>query len=122
MTLKVASSEKSQGVFIISPEGSLDTDTYPILEEKVDLLLDTSPDMLIFDMEKLDYISSMGVRVIAKAKKSLKKSEGKVVMLNLQPQIRKVFEIIKALPSEQIFESVEELDQYLDTMQKETIE
>jgi anti-anti-sigma factor len=122
MTLKVASSEKSQGVFIISPEGSLDTDTYPILEEKVDLLLDTSPDMLIFDMEKLDYISSMGVRVIAKAKKSLKKSEGKVVMLNLQPQIRKVFEIIKALPSEQIFESVEELDQYLDTMQKGTIE
>jgi anti-anti-sigma factor len=122
MTLKIASSEKSQGVFIISPEGSLDTDTYPILEEKVDLLLDTSPDMLIFDMEKLDYISSMGVRVIAKAKKSLKKSEGKVVMLNLQPQIRKVFEIIKALPSEQIFESVEELDQYLDTMQKGTIE
>jgi anti-anti-sigma factor len=122
MTLKIASSEKSQGVFIISPEGSLDTDTYPILEEKVDLLLDTSPDMLIFDLEKLDYISSMGVRVIAKAKKSLKKSEGKVVMLNLQPQIRKVFEIIKALPSEQIFESVEELDQYLDTMQKGTIE
>ena len=122
MTLKVASSEKSQGVFIISPEGSLDTDTYPILEEKVDLILDTSPDMLIFDLEKLDYISSMGVRVIAKAKKSLKKNEGKVVLLNLQPQIRKVFEIIKALPSEQIFESVEELDRYLDTMQKGPIE
>ena len=122
MTLKVASSEKSQGVFIISPEGSLDTDTYPILEEKVDLILDTSPDMLIFDLEKLDYISSMGVRVIAKAKKSLKKNEGKVVLINLQPQIRKVFEIIKALPSEQIFESVEELDRYLDTMQKGPIE
>jgi anti-anti-sigma regulatory factor len=52
----------------------------------------------------------------------LRESGGKIVLLNLHPQIRKVFEIIKALPSEQIFESVEELDQYLDTMQKGTIE
>ncbi len=122
MSLKVTSREKSLGVFIVSPEGSLDTNTYHILEEKVDLLLDTSPGMIIFDLEKLDYISSMGVRVIAKAKKSLKKSGGKIVLLNLQPQIRKVFEIIKALPSEQIFESVEEMDKYFDYMQKKTLE
>ncbi len=80
MSLKVTSREKSLGVFIVSPEGSLDTNTYPILEKKVDLLLNTSPGMIIFDLEKLDYISSMGVRVIAKAKKSLKKSGGKVVL------------------------------------------
>ena len=122
MSLKVTSREKSSGVFIVSPEGSLDTDTYPVLEEKVDSLLNTPPGTIIFDMEKLDYISSMGVRVIAKAKKSLKESGGKVVLLNLQPQIRKVFEIIKALPSEQIFSSIEEMDRYLDTMQKEAPE
>ena len=118
MSLKVASREKSPGVFIVSPEGSLDTDTYPILEEKVDLLLNTPSGTIIFDLEKLEYISSMGVRVIAKTKKSLKESGGKVVLLNLQPQIRKVFEIIKALPSEQIFSSIEEMDRYLDNMQK----
>jgi anti-anti-sigma factor len=122
MSLKVTSREKSPGVFIVSPEGSLDTDTYPILEKKVDLLLNTPPGTIIFDLEKLDYISSMGVRVIAKAKKSLKESGGKIVLLNLQPQIRKVFEIIKALPSEQIFSSIEEMDRYLDSMQKEAPE
>ena len=122
MSLKVTSREKSPGVLIVSPEGSLDTDTYPILEEKVDSLLNTHPGTIIFDMEKLDYISSMGVRVIAKAKKSLKESGSKVVLLNLQPQIRKVFEIIKALPSEQIFSSIEEMDRYLDSMQKEAPE
>ncbi len=122
MSLKVTSREKSPGVFIVSPEGSLDTNTYYILEEKVDLLLDTSPGMIVCDLEKLGYISSMGVRVIAKAQKSLKKSGGKVILLNIQPQIRKVFEIIKALPSEQIVESIEELDRYLDIMQKKTSE
>ena len=122
MPLKVTSRKKSMGVFIVSPEGSLDTDTYLILEEKVDLLLDTTPGMIIFDLEKLDYISSMGVRVIAKTKKVLKKSGGKVLLLNLQPQIRKVFEIIKALPSEHIFESIEEMDRYIDNIQKKALE
>ena len=64
----------------------------------------------------------MGVRVIAKAKKSLKKNGGNVVLLKLQPQIKKVFEIIQVLPSEQIFESVKEMDSYLDYMQKKTEE
>ncbi len=122
MSLKVISKKKSMGVFIVTPEGSLDTITYPILEEKLDLLQNTSPVMIIFDLEKLDYISSMGIRVIAKVKKSLKEHGGKVVLLNLQPQIRKVFDIIKVLPSEQIFESIEEMDNYLDCMQKKTME
>ncbi len=122
MSLKVTSKEKSFGVFIVSPEGSLDTITYPVLEEKLDLLQNASPNTIIFDLKKLDYISSMGIRVIAKARKSLKKDGGKIVLLNLQPQIRKVFDIIKVLPSEQIFESIEEIDRYLDFMQKKTVE
>ncbi len=122
MSLKVTVKEKRPGIFIVTPEGSLDTNTYINLEKEVNKLLNTSTSMMVFDLEKLDYISSMGVRVIAKAKKFLKRTEGITVILNLQPQIKKVFEIIKAMPSEQIFESVEELDQYLDTIQKGAIE
>jgi anti-anti-sigma factor len=127
MSLKVTSWEKTSngkgtGLFVVSSEGSLDTNTYHILEEEVDRVLDDSPNWMVFDLEKLDYISSMGVRVIVKAKKFFKKREGTVTLLNPQPQIRKVFEIIKALPSEQIFESVEELDRYLDNIQKKALE
>ena len=127
MSLKVTSYEKTAngkgtGLYVVSPEGSLDTNTYPILEEKVDTILDASPSWMVFDLEKLDYISSMGVRVIAKAKKFFKEREGSVVLLNPQPQIRKVFEVIKALPSEQIFESIEEMDRYLDNIQKKALE
>jgi hypothetical protein len=45
-----------------------------------------------------------------------------VALTNLQPQIRKVFEIIQALPSLNIFESVEELDRYLAAMQRKVRE
>jgi hypothetical protein len=38
--------------------------------------------------------------------------------MNLQPQIKKVFDIVNALPSMKIFASVDELDDYLDAIQK----
>jgi anti-anti-sigma factor len=122
MPLNITSREKEPGVFVVSSEGSLDTNTYSILEKQVDSILEGSPKVVIFDMEYLNYISSMGVRVILKARKVLENRGGNIVLLNLQPHIRKVFDIINALPSEQVFSSVEEMDQYLDRMQKKVIE
>ncbi|BBO84767.1 hypothetical protein DSCO28_53330 [Desulfosarcina ovata subsp. sediminis] len=118
MDLSVTSRQKMDGVYIIAPCGRLDTNTYPVLEERVDVVLKEKPHTLVFDMELLDYISSMGVRVVAKAQKAMKPYYGKVVLLNLQPQIQKVFDIIKALPSRQVFSSMNELDDYLDRMQR----
>ena len=69
-------------------------------------------------MQDLDYMSSAGVRVILKTREALKKKDGRLVFMNLQPQIKKVFEIINALPSVQVFKSIRELDEYLDVMQQ----
>ncbi|MDA2920150.1 STAS domain-containing protein [Desulfobacterota bacterium AH_259_B03_O07] len=118
MPLKVTSTEKEPGVFMIVPEGSLDTNTYSILEKRVDMILEGQPRVIALDMAYINYISSMGVRVVIKTRKALKQHDGNLVVLNLQPQVRKVFEIINALPSEQVFASTEELDKYLDRMQK----
>ena len=38
--------------------------------------------------------------------------------MNLQPPIQKVFDILKAIPSLKVFASIQELDRYLDLMQK----
>jgi anti-sigma B factor antagonist len=118
MSLKVNSGETRPGVFSVSPIGSLDGNTYKILETTVDAVLKEMPDVIIFDLEFLDYINSMGVRVLLKTKKALEKNSGKIMFAHLQPQIRKVFDILNALPSLQVFTSIQELDQYLDTMQK----
>ena len=118
MTLSVTSKQKMDGVYMISPTGRLDTNSYQGLEERVDLILQEKPHTLVFDMATLNYISSMGVRVIAKAQKAMKAYDGKVVLFNLQPQIQKVFDIIKALPAQQVFSNIDELDDYLDRMQR----
>jgi anti-anti-sigma factor len=118
MPLKVTSTQKKPGIVTISPIGSINTQTHTVLEEEVDTVLSQNPNVIIFDMEFLDYINSMGVRVLLKAKKQVQKDDGKVVFIKLQPQIKKVFDILNALPSMQVFASIEELDQYLDRMQK----
>jgi anti-sigma B factor antagonist len=118
MVLKVKSYSKQPGVVVVSPIGSINADTYRILEEKVDEILESPPDVIIFDMEFADYISSTGIRVLLKTKKAMKATNGRIVFMNLQPQIQKVFDILKAIPSLKVFASIQELDQYLDSMQK----
>lgn len=122
MQLNVTAKEKSPGVQILSLIGSLNTNTFPLLEKEVNVVLEKSPDVLIFDLEQLEYISSAGIRVILKANKAMKQKNGKAMFANMQPQIKKVFEIINALPHQQIFSNIEEMDRYLDTMQKRALE
>jgi anti-anti-sigma factor len=74
--------------------------------------------VIVLDMAEVNYLSSAGIRVILKTKKMLTAYNGKLVFMNLQPQIKKVFEIINALPSMRVFKDLHEMDDYLDRMQR----
>ncbi len=122
MAFSVKIENREAGTCVMALEGRLDATTYLSLEEKMNTLPGTKIKALVLDLGKLAYISSAGVRVILKARKMMAAVSGTLLMTNPQPQIRKVFEIVNALPDTPIFESVEEADQYLDTMQREEIE
>ena len=122
MALKVTTEDKGSGIFTVRPVGSIDANTHPILGSQVDEIFTKSPKLIIFDMKDVQYVSSAGISVILSTEKSLKSSNGKVLMVNLQPQIRKVFEIVQALPPQQIFSSVQEMDAYLSTIQRKVKE
>ena len=76
----------------------------------------------MLDMAGLKYISSMGLRSILHTRKAIENAKGSVLMLNLQPQIAKVFEIANALPNVPVFTSTAEADRYLDAIQRKTID
>jgi anti-sigma B factor antagonist len=122
MPLTVTSVEKQPGIFVVSAFGSLDTNTHQVLEKKMDYLISNGAAKVItLDMKDIDYISSMGVRVILKTKKELTRRGGSFLIAHVQPQIKRVFEIINALPSLQIFASLDELDDYLAEMQRQVV-
>ncbi len=106
----------------ISLAGSLDTDTAPQLQGKIDEEIDSTVHMVIMDLKRLHFLSSAGLRVIFKTKKQLDEHHGKFMLLNLQPQVRKVFDIIKALDGMNVFKSQEEMDEYLTAMQNKVLD
>ncbi len=122
MPLKVTIGRKEKGIYVVYPVGSIDSNTYTVLEKEIENILKQSPSGIVFDMKEVNYISSAGVRIIIKTEKDLKLKGANVMMVNLQPQIKKVFEIINALPAEQIFSSIEEMDKYLANIQRKVKE
>ena len=119
MALTVRTTQKALGAYVVIPSGQIDSSTYAILEDELDALLDQNPTLIALDMAAVNYLSSAGIRVILKTKKVITTHNGKLVFMHLQPQIRKVFEIIEALPSMRVFKNIEEMDDYLDRMQKQ---
>lgn len=122
MALKVKMTEQPPGVFHLAPVGSIDTATAPILEGAVNRALAASPRAVVFEMGGVEYISSMGVRVVIKTKKELARRGGKFAMVEIPTPVQRVFDIIYALPREEIFGSLRELDEYLAAMQKQVRE
>ena len=122
MTLLVRSHQKALGAFVVALEGEINGHTYPVLENKMDQLLAERPTLIVLDMAGVSYMSSAGIRVILKTKKALATGKGKLVFMNLQPQVKKVFEIINALPSMRVFKDLKEMDAYLDRMQRQVSE
>lgn len=118
MALTVEVVEKPKGVMTVSLGGALDSSTYQELSKKLEGVLMPDTKVLVFNMEKLEYISSMGISVILKARKYIEEHGESFIMVNLQPQIETVFDIVNALPSTQIFRNLEEADAYLNAMQR----
>jgi anti-anti-sigma factor len=100
--------------------GRLDTDTAPELDAALNKVLERKDvKRLVFDLSGLDYLSSAGIRCFVRARKAVEPGGGTVAILNPQPGVRKVLDIVKAIPAKGIFASVAELDEYLDAIQKQ---
>ena len=121
MALEVRIAEDQPNIFSVAPVGSIDSDTYFILEEKLKPVLTDNTKLIVFDMAGVTYISSMGLGVIFKVRGILEGQGGMIIITNLQPQVKKVFDIIKALP-EHLFQDMEEVDAYITQIQRKAME
>lgn len=76
---------------IYTLEGRLDTTTSSDLEKEVKALPEDIQE-LVFDFEKLDYISSAGLRVLLAAQKLMAK-QGDMKVVNVNESIMDIFEV-----------------------------
>ena len=82
---------RTDGVLTIALSGRLDTVTAPELEAELKDALEGVTE-LIFDLEKLDYISSAGLRVLLSAQKTMNR-QGTMKVQRPNEIISEVFEV-----------------------------
>ena len=99
-------------------EGRLDSETVEALDRELEAVLSSAVKVVVFSLSGLEYISSAGLRSLFKAQKSMKARSGQVLIVDPQPPVQKVFDIVQATDVNEVFRSVAELDAYLDAMQK----
>ena len=88
MTIQQIKNEKALTVAL---EGRLDTMTAPELEAALKTALE-GVEELTFDFEKLDYISSAGLRVLLAAQKTMNR-QGSMKVKNANEIIMEIFEV-----------------------------
>ena len=77
---------------VLDLEGRLDTTTAPQLENELKVSLYDIKELTL-DMEKLEYLSSAGLRVLLAAQKQMQKQKAEMVVVNVNEIIMEVFEV-----------------------------
>lgn len=103
-------------------EGSLDSNSSGQLDKEIQDACSDGVRTLVLDMREVSFISSTGIGVIIKTKESLKKRNIESTLIHLQPQVKRVFEIMQLLPTLNVFASRDELDDYLSKIQNRILD
>lgn len=76
-------------ILTVSPEGRIDSNNAADVEKEIfEILGNNETDNVVIDLEKLDYISSAGLRVMLK----IRKAKPMMKIINVQPSVYEVFE------------------------------
>ena len=122
MTLKVRVVQGRSFSKTVFLEGRLNNETVATLDAELRKIVDSPTTVVVLDLADLEYISSAGLRSIFAIQKTMAARGGRALLLSPTPQVQKVLEIVNAADLAAVFTSVEELDQYLDEIQRKIVE
>ena len=83
---------KEKGAVIVSVNGRIDAVTSPDLEKFLSEVAAADENILILNLNEVDYISSAGLRVILIVAKQLKIKQGELILAGLQDVVKEVVE------------------------------
>ena len=85
--------EEKDGKYVVALEGELDTAHAMEVEQAMQPLHELSGQDIVIDCTKLDYIASSGPRILLGLLKSAKANSNKVVLKNMNNEIKDVFKM-----------------------------
>jgi len=85
--------EEIDGKYVATLEGEMDTTAAVEAEEVLKPLFNSNGKDVIIDCKKLEYIASSGLRILLSILKGAKATGSKVVMRNVNEDIKTVFKL-----------------------------
>jgi len=80
-------------VSVIAVSGRIDATTSPDLESVLNNLIDQKKTEIVLDLGGVEYVSSVGLRVLLTTLKKVRPQRGDMKLVSLQPFVKEVFEI-----------------------------
>ena len=80
-------------IFVVELEGRMDTNTSPEFQKEMETYYSREGFKMILDFDKLDFVSSAGLRVLLLIQKKSKALNGSLVIKNVKPEIQEVFDM-----------------------------
>ncbi len=91
---------------ILRLDGRIDAASSPILERKINQLIEEDHTRLLLDFSRIDYLSSAGMRTLLSATKKLMSKKGELLLFSLGDEVSEVIKmagfdkILRIFPSE----------------------
>ncbi|MBM3184626.1 MAG: STAS domain-containing protein, partial [Chlamydiae bacterium] len=85
--------EEVDQVIVLRLDGRLDAPSAPILERKVNSLIEEKHYFLALDFSKIDYLSSAGMRVLLSMNKKIHAKQGSLILFSVNPEVEEVLKM-----------------------------
>ncbi len=92
-------------LILIQPQGRLDLQGGNALEIQLTSLATNNQTLLIIDLKQVEFMDSSGLVALAKALKKARKSGCRLVLCNLQPPVKLIFELTQLDSVFEIFDN-----------------
>jgi len=85
--------KEADGAKVIMVDGELDTNAAPLLEKELNQLMEQGANKVLLNCEKMDFISSTGLRILLATAQKLKEKNGELRVCSLNEDVTEVFDI-----------------------------
>lgn len=110
--------EEVEGCLILFLNGYIDTYNSNLFQKRVKKVIEAGYTMLVFSCNGLNYVSSTGIGSFTAFLKTLKPKGGDIVLLDIQP---KVYEVFQLLGFSQFFKIKDNLDEAVEFFESEKL-
>lgn len=109
MILTVSTTELTPTAHVVHLNGMLSAVTYQGLEKELQHLIAGGTQLIVLDLQGLEFLGSTGIRVLLQTLKTLRAQGGDVRTLNVPKAIQEVFDLVQLFPASQAFANKAEL-------------